>query len=192
MEGDPWGDRAGRVDGLGGDWILPSPLAKGGTRELGESVKRDRTPCPKDLDTLVAQMLPELHTYINREIQRAQRPAEDTITTVILAGKPEFAPLPLPTPRSLLGESAITIENPPEQVFLTTLEWQYMRDRTVRLQKYHWLFFVPAGDNWQLAMMFSRTGAYPEDGVISPPQDTSYGATAQAVRTWLRDCQARY
>lgn len=38
--------------------------------------------------------------------------------------------------------------------------------------------------------MFSRTGIYPGGRPPTPPRDSSEGVIAQAIRTWLRDCQA--
>jgi hypothetical protein len=38
--------------------------------------------------------------------------------------------------------------------------------------------------------MFSQAGDYPLKSVISPPKNSSDGAIAQAVKLWLRDCQA--
>jgi hypothetical protein len=44
---------------------------------------------------------------------------------------------------------------------------------------------------WHLVMMFSQTGSQTEKQPLSPPRDSSNGAIAQGVKTWLRDCQAR-
>ncbi|NJR66863.1 MAG: hypothetical protein HC772_18640 [Leptolyngbyaceae cyanobacterium CRU_2_3] len=61
----------------------------------------------------------------------------------------------------------------------------------MELQHYHWLFLTPTENyGWRLVLMFSSLGNAPANQPPSPPQDTSQGVIAQAVRLWLRDCRA--
>jgi hypothetical protein len=153
--------------------------------------------CPTELEPLVEVMLPELPGYLNRELQRSRSAAltgsrsignPDASTYILLAGRPEFEPLPLGTARSEIG-----IEKSPEeavyQAFITTLERTYINDEILEFQGYHWLFLTPSSSGWRLVLMFSSWGSYPADGKTTPPQDSSYSAMGQGIRTWLRDCQ---
>lgn len=145
----------------------------------------------QDIETLTAQLLKDLPSYANRSNQRARRLSRittDLYTYVLLAGKPEFAPLTLGPGEYNPAESPNSEQL--KQVFITTLERQYTAGKAVELQQFHWLFFTQTSSGWQLAMMFSRTGTYPNTQPPTPPQETSDGDIAQAIQTWLRDCQA--
>lgn len=153
--------------------------------------------CPTELEPLVESMLPELPGYINRELQRSRPtslgislPNNDNNASsyVLLAGKPEFEPLPPGSARSAIDSS----ENQQEQVFqafITTLERTYIQNQMLEFQGYHWLFLTPVPSGWRLVQMFSSWGSYPADGKTTPPQDSSNSAVGQAIRTWLRDCR---
>lgn len=154
--------------------------------------------CPTDLETLVAQMLTALPGYANRAMRRARPRTVDITTYVLVAGRPEFEPLPLSPGRSTSAPSSLEqIEGvphrsqDPHQVFITTLERQYVGQQVIQLQHYHWLFLTQTEEGWRLAMMFSRLGPYPASQPATPPQDSSNGVIAQAIHTWLRDCRAR-
>jgi hypothetical protein len=144
----------------------------------------------QDVEILTAQLLKDLPSYANRVSQRLRRPNRtfDIYTYVLLAGRPEFAPLTLGPGEYLPSEPAALDET--TQVFITTLERQYTDGKPVELQEYHWLFLTKTDSGWRLAMMFSRTGTYPSKQPPTRPRDSSNGVIAQAVRTWLRDCQA--
>lgn len=151
---------------------------------------RPRTACPARLEDIVSLMLRDLPSYANRVSQRtalSDNPA-DSATYVLLAGRPEFEPLTqgpgeyLPAPESDLP-----------QVFFTTLERQYIHDRPVTLQVFHWLFLTQTRIGWRLVLMQSAIGQAPNPvnpEPPTPPQDSSQGVIAQAVRLWLRDCEA--
>lgn len=153
--------------------------------------------CPTELEPLVESMLPELPGYINRELQRSRpttlglSPHPDdpnAFSSIILAGQPEFEPLPPGTARSAIGIE----ENPDEavvQAFITTLERTYIHNEILEFQGYHWLFMTPTASGWRLVLMFSSWGSYPADGKTTPPQDSSNSAVGQGVRKWLRDCR---
>lgn len=158
----------------------------------GESPKSDliRPPiqCPTDLLTLMPLLLRDLPSYANRVSQRAYTNfrTADIPGYVIVADRPEYEPLSLNS-----GSAPIDLEDQPSQVFFTTLERQYVSGKPVNLQHYHRLFLVETQDGWQLSLMFSTLGHYPADQPPTPPQDTSQGVIAQAIRLWLRDCRAR-
>lgn len=142
--------------------------------------------CPTDLSTLIPLLLRDLPSYANRVSQRAYTNfrTADLPGYVIVASRPEYEPL------SLNSERSPSLEDQPSQVFFTTLERQYVSGKPVSLQHYHRLFLVETQDGWQLALMFSTLGNYPADQPPTPPQDTSQGVIAQAIRLWLRDCRA--
>lgn len=146
--------------------------------------------CQKqDLETLITQLLDDLPSYANRASQQARRRHRtvDIYSYVLLAGRPEFAPLTL-GPGEYIPTVPASLPQP-AQVFITTLERQYTAGKPVELQQYHWLFLTQTGSGWRLAMMFSRTGTYPDQRPPTPPRDSSEGAIAQAIRNWLRDCR---
>ena len=145
----------------------------------------------QDVEILTAQLLKDLPSYANRVSQRLRRPNRtfDIYTYVLLAGRPEFAPLTL-GPGEYLPSEPAALDETTRQVFITTLERQYTDGKPVQLQEYHWLFLTKTDSGWRLAMMFSRTGTYPSKQPPTRPRDSSNGVIAQAVRTWLRDCQA--
>lgn len=142
--------------------------------------------CPTEIEPLVRAMLPELPGYINRILRRSRtvtdpRGDRAPASYVLLAGQPDFEPLPLN-------------RTPPEgvqQVFLTTLERTYGDRQYQELQYFHWFFLSQNAEGWWLVSAFSSLGGYPESGVVTPPRESSQGAVARAVQTWLRDCRAR-
>lgn len=153
--------------------------------------------CPTELEPLVEALLPELPGYINRELQRsrsavgvASRAIDDPNSSsyVLLAGRPEFEPLPPGTARSTLSSEENT-HSEVYQAFITTLERTYTDRNVLEFQGYHWLFLTPASSGWRLVTIFSSWGSYPDDGRITPPQNSSNGAVGQGIRTWLRDCR---
>lgn len=149
------------------------------------------TSCQKqDVETLTARLLQDLPSYANRASQSARfSRTTDIYSYVLVAGRPEFAPLTLGP--GIYSPDPATGTQQPQQVFITTLERQYTAGKPVELQQYHWLFLTQTSNGWQLAMMFSRIGTYPAGRPPTPPRDTSSGVIAQAVRAWLRDCAAR-
>ncbi|NMG60879.1 hypothetical protein E1H12_20800 [Geitlerinema sp. P-1104] len=139
--------------------------------------------CPTSLEPLIEEMLPDLPGYVNRVLRRSQtvQAPRNHRTTVLVAGNPEFEPLPLNEP----------IPEGVEQVFLTTLERTHRGGQTGEIQHFHWLFLTQNEEGWWLVSLFSSLGDYPEPGIVSPPRESSQGAVGQAVQTWLRDCRFR-
>ncbi len=146
-----------------------------------------RSPCPADLETLVDLLLQDLPSYANRVIVRSHfspntnTPPGYALPQIILAGRPEFEPLPLNF-EDALPENA-------SQVFITTLERQYRGGKRVEIQQYHWLFLTKTENGWELAKLVSRFGTAAD---IHPllSQD-SESEIAEAIRLWLRDCRAK-
>lgn len=143
----------------------------------------------QDIETLTNQLVKDLPNYTNRVNQKSRRLSRsiDIYSYVLIAGKAEFSPLSLGPGEYL---PTIPVAEQPQQVFITTLERQYTSGKLVQLQQYHWLFMTRTNSGWRLAFMFSRTGTYPNKQPPTPPRESSNGAIAQAVNTWLRDCQA--
>ena len=134
-------------------------------------------------------MLRDLADYANRVIQRTQEAhrREGLERYVIFAGRSEFEPLNLPQFQYNPGS-----QNPPEQIFFTTSERQYLeKTRKVETQDYHWLFLTPTTSGWRMVTMFSRFSPSDETDVLIPPIESSKGIIGQAVSLWLRDCRAR-
>ncbi len=144
----------------------------------------------QSLEQLTPQLLQDLPGYANRATQRARRRSRsvDIYSYVLVAGKPEFQPLPINSGHNLDGQTSTNTEV--GQVFFTTLERQYITGKIVESQQFHWLLLTKSNSGWRLVMMFTQIGGYSTSEVVSPPRDSSNGVIAQAVKTWLRDCQA--
>lgn len=144
--------------------------------------------CPQDIEELVTRMLLDIPSYTNRVVQRSRSIVKDKKLLnqryVIAAGKAEFQPLTLNN-----SEYTPQTTDSSQQVFFTTLEREYKRDRLLETQNYHWLFLARTKNGWQVVMMYSRFGT--ESNLVTmPPQDTTNGAIARAVSLWLEDCRA--
>jgi len=146
--------------------------------------------CPADVETLTSQLIRDLPSYANRVIQRARRlnRTVDSFSYVLVAGKPEFAPLSL-GPGQYSSAASVADVEPPKQVFITTLERQYLRGKAIESQHYHWLFLTQTPSGWRLALMFSRIGSSSPGRPPTPPRESSKGVIGQAVTIWLRDCR---
>ncbi|MEB3180824.1 MAG: hypothetical protein VKL59_17610 [Nostocaceae cyanobacterium] len=148
----------------------------------------------RDFEILITKMLRDLPGYTNRVTQRARRldDKSNIFSYMIVAGRPEFKPLPLNLGSSLPQTSANNNDDV-KQVFFTTLERQYTSGKIVQLQQFHWLFLTRTDRGWQLVMMFSQTGfgsTNPINQPPTPPRDSSNGTIAQAINTWLLNCNA--
>lgn len=147
-----------------------------------------RSHCPENLETLVDRLLQDLPSYANRIIVRSgfspnnNTPPGYLPPQIILAGRPEFEPLPLNS------ESAIP-ENA-RQVFITTLERQYSGGKPADIQQYHWLFFTQTDGGWELVKIISTLGTVADVPPLLPPEGEK-SAIAGAIRLWLRDCRAK-
>jgi hypothetical protein len=141
-----------------------------------------RLVCPTELEPLTQALLRDLPSYINRLSRR------DRVRTgeyAIAASQPELEPLPT-------GSSEYPADPSLKQVFFTVLDRQYSQRQVTQFQQFHWLFLARTPSGWRLALLYSRIGssltaAQPR---LSPPRESSQGVTGQAIRTWLRDCQA--
>ncbi|MBF2064289.1 MAG: hypothetical protein IGS39_07685 [Calothrix sp. C42_A2020_038] len=155
------------------------------------ALKRESLCSQQDLELITTNLLHDLPSYANRATQRARRLTRrgDTFSYMLAAGRPEFNPLPLNP--SITSDIRNTLSEGVEQIFFTTLERQYIAKQAVELQQFHWLLLTNTSDGWRKVMMFTQTGTFPvTKQAPSPPRDSSDGAVAQAIDTWLRDCQA--
>ncbi|MEQ8756066.1 MAG: hypothetical protein RID09_21490 [Coleofasciculus sp. G1-WW12-02] len=146
--------------------------------------------CPEDVETLTSLMLRDLPNYANRVIQRS-RPVNEDIDInlyIIVAGRAEFQPLTL-GPGSYNSVTTANVE-PPQQVFFTTLERQYVERGAIETQSFHWLFLTHTDSGWRLALMFTRLGSASPERPPTPPRESSDGIMGRAVQLWLRDCRA--
>jgi hypothetical protein len=141
------------------------------------------------LETITTYMLRDLPSYTNRATQRARRLRRkvDIFNYVVVAGRPEFKPLPL-SQEGIGTDTSTNTSEGVEQLFFTTLGRQYTSGKAIELQEFHWLFLTKAKSGWQMVMMFSQIGS--SSSVTTPPRDSSNGAIAQGVKAWLRDCNA--
>ncbi|HLO47622.1 MAG TPA: hypothetical protein VK211_04255 [Kamptonema sp.] len=137
--------------------------------------------CPADLETLIDQLLRDLPSYANREFLRSRNfPTNYFHNYIIVANRPQLEPLPLNLDEPIPDAT---------EVFITTLSRQYNGSKVIEFEEYHWLFLAQSPTGWQLVGMFSQVSGYAEKSP-SPPQDSSNGVIAKAIRLWLRDCQA--
>ena len=145
----------------------------------------------QDLATLTTKLLQDLPAYFNRATQRARRfdrPVQ-VYSYMLLAGKPDFTPLPLQSWTDE-GDKSVNGTKGVEQIFFTTLERQYVKGKAVQLQGYHRLFLTKTESGWRMSMIYSQTGGYPKQKPPTPPRESSNTAVGQGVKTWLRDCRA--
>ena len=141
----------------------------------------------QNLEPLIEKMLNDLPSYANRVIQRS-RPSERTVSWnsyVILAGKPDYTPLPIKT-----SQYQTSLPDQTKQVFFTTLEKQYSPQGFQERQNYYWLFLTYTLDGWKMVMLYTQLGSTIPNTPPSPPQETSQGIVGSAINLWLRDCQA--
>lgn len=177
------------ANGNGFGLVLPG-LSSGIAQSAESSFIRPQTTCPDQLEGLVALLLRDLPGYANRVSQRAYiedfRVTDYIPGTIILAGQPEFQPIELASREY----ASMQPDDTTQQVFFTTLERQYTRQRVVDLQHYYWLFLTQTQDGWRMVLLFSSLGPTTTNEPPTPPQDASQGVVAQAIRLWLRDCRA--
>lgn len=172
-----------------------STTSKNSQRQLPQSGTKLKSSCSdQTLERLTTQLLRDLPNYSNRVSQRARRLSRptDAYSYMLVAGKPEFAPLPLNPSRfsSDVSKNNSLASEKVEQVFFTTLERLYVKHSSVQLQQFHWLFLTKTKSGWRVVTMYSQIGHYPANEPPTPPRESSNGVIAQAVNTWLRDCQA--
>lgn len=159
---------------VSGGWVHAQDKAKGIT-------------CPSDVETLMELMLKDLPSYANRVTQRA-RSSDRSVNLynyVLIAGRPEFEPLPLTN-----LQYQPVFPNDAQQVFFTTVERQYNEEEAIDLQNYYWLFLTPTPEGWSVVLLFSQLASLEKDDLPLPPQDAKNGAIGQGIRLWLRDCRA--
>ena len=156
------------------------------------NITKEKTSCSnQDLSTLTTKLLRDLPSYFNRATQRARRMERsvEVYSYMLVAGKPNFQPLPLKSWENETGKSTNSTKGV-EQVFFTTLERQYVKGKAVQLQGFHWLFLTKTESGWRMSMMYSQIGSYAKQKPPTPPRESSNTAVGQGIKTWLRDCRA--
>ncbi len=172
----PLAAEAGRVD-------LSQTIPQGTSLQL----------CPTDLQVLAPQLLADLPSYANRAASRTatlEQLLTEPRTTLLVTSPADLTPIDLAELGP--GGGGEARDSGLEQVFFTTLERQFWPDRVVSLQHHHWLFLAPSPEGWRLALLYSSVDTLngTHGRAPTPPQETSDGIVGQAVRLWLRDCQA--
>jgi len=148
------------------------------------SVQATQIACPTEVEPMVQAMLRDLPGYANRIAVRSRlRNIRSPENSVIVAGRPEFSPLPLNSDRP--------IDPTLKQAFITTLEREIVSGKAIDIQQFHWLFLTRNPQGWQLALMFTRIGTTNPNQPITPPAASREGVIGQAVQLWLRDCNVR-
>lgn len=147
--------------------------------------------CPEHVEALAPVMMRDVPNYSNRVSQRSRRSTRRFApqSHILSAEQLEFDTLD-PRGDGLLPTEQELAANGLESIFFTTLERQYLESEIIMLQHYHWAFLAQTQQGWHLAFMYSRLGDYPANDPPSPPRNSSEGVIAQAVRLWLRDCEA--
>jgi hypothetical protein len=181
-------------------WIVVSNTFSYSSSALGAkstvNITKEKPSCSnQDLATLTTKLLQDLPAYFNRATQRARRLDRSVklYSYMLLAGKPDFTPLPLKSwtdGATDEGDKSVNGTKGVEQVFFTTLERQYLKGKAVQLQQFHWLFLTKTKSGWRMSMMYSQTGGYPKQKPPTPPRESSNSAVGQGIKTWLRDCRA--
>ncbi|OZH55884.1 hypothetical protein AFK68_01710 [Hydrocoleum sp. CS-953] len=155
---------------------------------MKEEIKPTETPkkkstCPENsdnLEILVAALMLDLPSYVNREIQRDRQPNKDYLKrNIVIAGRPEFEPLPI--------DDTPFLQEDINQIFLTTLERQYRDSQVVELQQFHWLFLRQNQTQWELVNMFSIEESLLEN-IPPQPEESINGVFARGIRAWLKGC----
>ena len=141
-----------------------------------------RSTCPETIESMSALLVRDLPSYGNRAIIRGRSRSDMAeLTQIVVASQPELEPIVV---MSLKPDPNL------HQVFLTTLERQASAQKIYEFQQYHWIFLVKTRTDWRLVKSFSRTSRYPKGDWMTETQDSSQGAIAQGIKTWLRDCAA--
>jgi hypothetical protein len=153
---------------------------------LSQQSKSASKACPVDIEQLGVWLSDDLPSYSNRVIQRSQL-SQSPLTYIVVAGKPEFAPLPLSNRQF---DSSFGDRDLPQQIFLTTLERHYLQNRATNFQSYYWIFLTRTTEGWGLVQVVTQLISLNPNDPPLPPRDATDGIVGQAIRTWLRDCRA--
>ncbi len=143
-----------------------------------------RASCPTEIGPLANLLVRDLPSYANRAaLKNRKRSDVPEMSQVIIASQPTLEALDLPG-KSQKPDPRL------HQIFITTLERQTFQKKTSEFQQYHWLFLVQTRQGWKLSQSFTRISAYPLTNKVTPTRESSQSTIGQAIKTWLRDCQA--
>jgi hypothetical protein len=157
------------------DLACPTPL-----------VARVNHQCPKDLLPLTQLLLRDLPGYASRVSQRRRKKLDPAYSSYVAAGRPETTP-------QLINNPEYRPANPqaaPLQLYFSTLERQYTNGRSIDIQQFHWLFLARGKQDWHVVTMYSRLGKDASDPLLLPPVESISSPVGEAVKIWLRDCNA--
>jgi hypothetical protein len=140
--------------------------------------------CPREIEPLTVALLRDLPSYINR---LSHQRSNQFPTYAIAASQPNLSPLPVVSSTAIDPKQGGL-----HQVFFTVLERKYDSKKAAEYQHYQWLFLAQTKTSgWQVATLYSRLAPYPaSEQYASPLRETTQELTAQAIRRWLRDCEA--
>jgi hypothetical protein len=154
------------------NWLMPLLVASNPAPSL----------CPTDFSGLSNRLIEDFPNYANRVLATTQWSANRTY--VITAGQGEDEPLDLGS-----GEYSPSFDEDIKQLFFTSLDRHYGRDRVETTQNFHWLLLAPTEEGYILLQAYSQLGATATRAPL-PIQDSNDGVLGLAVKSWLRDCNA--
>jgi hypothetical protein len=149
-------------------------------------VQRVKHQCPKDLSQLTELLLRDLPSYASRVSQRRRKKLAMAYSSYLVAGRPETIPQLIANPEYSPANSSAA----PLQLYLSTLERQYNNGKSIDIQQFHWVFLVRGQQDWHLVTMYSRLGQNAQDPMLLPPIESIDSPVGEAVKIWLRDCNA--
>jgi hypothetical protein len=142
--------------------------------------------CPQELAPLTSLLLRDLPGYANRVAQRRRKKLDPNYSSYVAAGRPETIP-------QIINNPEYRPANPqaaPLQLYFSTLERQYAGGKSIDLQQFHWLFLAKGKKDWHIVTMYSRLGKDANDPLLLPPLESLTSPVGEAVKIWLRDCNA--
>ncbi|MGB3533484.1 MAG: hypothetical protein WBA13_08195 [Microcoleaceae cyanobacterium] len=139
--------------------------------------------CIAVADSLVNPLVQALPSYTNRVLQRSPEVGlGEKSNYVISAQGLTQAPFSL--------ETELVQQKDLSSLYIMTRERRYRNQTVFNVERYHWLFLRHTPKGWEVVKLFSQSGPYPGYKLFPDPSDTTKGAMAEAIRLWLRDCQA--
>ncbi len=148
--------------------------------------------CTHPLSEFIPALLADLPSYTNRAALRQLKPRQSLTQYLLLAGNPEYQPLPLSRQQWEPSKPDTT-----QQVFFSTFEHHYDQDQRRRQQNFYWAFFVETPKGWELTLLYEQPALSPNLNFkfLRPPQagtrrEVSQMPIGQGIALWLRDCRA--
>lgn len=140
--------------------------------------------CALEFEPFIRAMLKEIPAYINRVNTRSN----NRQSYVLLASRADFDALPL---RQSSFPTANQDSTEVRQVFFSTVTKRIANQAVVYGQEHHWLLMAPSDRGWEFVQMYSVLESYPAQTLTTAPRNSSEGATATAIKTWLKRCRTQ-